>query len=394
MRFLPALCGSLLVPLTYSLMLELKYKQETAAIAAFLILTDNALLTQSRFILMESMLLCFSLFGLLCVMKFCKHSTSLSSVGWWLWLTLGSVSLTLALCVKYAGLYSWYLAGYIIWSDYWRRILGNRYMSDSLALGHAIARGLVVSVVAVAVYLAVFYAHFNVLYKAGPHDNAMTSAFQASLEGGLASITKGQPLEIGHGSQVTLRYTSGKPCWLHSHQHMYPIRYTDKRGSSHQQQVTCYTFKDVNNWWIVKHPEKNSITVDSPPTPVRHGDVIQLIHGMSVRALNSHDVGAPMSPQHQEVSCYVDHNISMPAQNLWRVDILNKDSVGDVWHAIRSIVRLVHVNSSTALKFSGHHLPAWGFHQYEVVTGKDINHESVHWNVEEHRYTKRKSLYY
>jgi Dolichyl-phosphate-mannose--protein O-mannosyl transferase len=50
----------------------------------------------------------------------------------------------------------------------------------------------------------------------------------------------------------------------------------------------------------------------------------------------------------------------------------------------------VHVNSSWALKFSGKHLPDWGFHQYEVVTAKEINHESVQWNVEEHRYTKRK----
>ena len=33
----------------------------------------------------------------------------------------------------------------------------------------------------------------------------------------------------------------------------------------------------------------------------------------------SHDVSGPVSPQHQEVTCYVDYNISFPAQNLWRV---------------------------------------------------------------------------
>lgn len=34
---------------------------------------------------------------------------------------------------------------------------------------------------------------------------------------------------------------------------------------------------------------------------------------------SSHDVAAPMSPHAQEVSGYIDFNISMPAQNLWRV---------------------------------------------------------------------------
>ena len=64
---------------------------------------------------------------------------------------------------------------------------------------------------------------------------------------------------------------------------------------------------------------RNVLVVDDPIRPVKDGEVIQLIHGMSSRALNSHDVAAPMSPQHQEVTCYVDYNVSQPVQNLWRV---------------------------------------------------------------------------
>jgi hypothetical protein len=44
----------------------------------------------------------------------------------------------------------------------------------------------------------------------------------------------------------------------------------------------------------------------------------------------------------QEVSCYIDYNVSMPAQNLWRVEIINKDQVGDVWHTIESLVCILH----------------------------------------------------
>lgn len=119
------------------------------------------------------------------------------------------------------------------------------------------------------------------------------------FKGGLASITKGQPLEVSHGSQITLRHTYGRTCWLHSHSHVYPLRYPDKRGSSHQQQVTCYSFKDVNNWWIVKRPDRNDLMVSHPVDVIRHGDIIQLVHGITSRALNSHDVAAPMSPQNQ-----------------------------------------------------------------------------------------------
>lgn len=81
------------------------------------------------------------------------------------------------------------------------------------------------------------------------------------------------------------RHSHGRACWLHSHAHVYPIRYSDKRGSSHQQQVSCYSFKDVNNWWIVKRPDKNDLVVEQPFDAIKHGDVVQLLHGNLVKPL-------------------------------------------------------------------------------------------------------------
>lgn len=388
LRIVPALCGSLLVPTVYLTLLELGLAQWTSLLAALLVLFDNALLTQSRFALMESILLLFSVLAILCLLKFRKLPQNRAfSVKWWTWLTLTGIFFTCGTCVKYVGFFSSCLACIIICRDYWY-MLADKSLTKKPLLLHFLARILTLVIIPVAIYISTFYVHLTLLNKAGPHDNVMTSAFQASLEGGLASITKGQPLEVAHGSQITLRHTFGRTCWLHSHPHVYPIRYSDQRGSSHQQQITCYSFKDINNWWIVKRPNKNDLVVSEPIDKIRHGDIIQIVHGMTSRALNSHDVAAPMTPQNQEVSCYIDYNVSMPAQNLWKVHIINRENEGDVWHTIQSRVRLIHVNSTQALKFSGRQLPDWGFHQHEVVTDRVINQDDTVWNVEEHRYTK------
>ena len=37
------------------------------------------------------------------------------------------------------------------------------------------------------------------------------------------------------------------------------------------------------------------------------------------------------------MSCYIDYNISMAAENLWRVDIINRETAGEVWHTVNTI---------------------------------------------------------
>ena len=56
--------------------------------------------------------------------------------------------------------------------------------------------------------------------------------------------------------------------------------------------------------------------------------------------------------------------------------------------------RLVHVNSTTALKYSGRQLPEWGFKQHEIVTDKILEQEDTIWNVEEHRYSRSEFIGY
>uniref|UniRef100_A0A8C9EIN6 dolichyl-phosphate-mannose--protein mannosyltransferase n=1 Tax=Pavo cristatus TaxID=9049 RepID=A0A8C9EIN6_PAVCR len=369
LRFLPALAGALCIPLAYQILVELHFSHCAALGAALLILLENSLITQSRFMLLESILIFFILLAVLSYLKFYNLQRHSSFSGrWCFWLLLTGVACSCAVGVKYMGLFTYMLLLAIAGLHFWH-MLGDRTLSNVGAqlLGNmGLTRGLALLVIPVAMYLSFFYVHLALLYRSGPHDQIMTSAFQASLEGGLARITQGQPLEVAYGSQITLRNVLGKPmqCWLHSHTNTYPIRYENGRGSSHQQQVTCYPFKDVNNWWIVKDPGMQQLVVSNPPRPVRHGHIVQLVHGITTRYLNTHDVAAPLSPHSQEVSCYIDYNISMPAQNLWRVVKHN------ILHLklFISACYLSHCSNSESLLFTF-------FFQWKILTLKNEDTE-------------------
>lgn len=50
-----------------------------------------------------------------------------------------------------------------------------------------------------------------------------------------------------------------------------------------------------------------------------------------------------------EVSGYIDHNVSMDSQLGWRLEIINPDE-SNLWKAIDSQIRLIHVNTSASMK--------------------------------------------
>lgn len=258
LRIVPAICGSLVVPILYHMTLNLRLSHPSSLLASLFYLLENTFLTQSRFILMDMIQIFFSMTGLLFLTRARnqrifmneirdeiriqsltinqKNVTNWQSITWLINLLLASLFLSLGVCVKFTGIYTLILGVVLVLYDFWWII-----PDQSIKMMKLVAEGAIYIfafiVLPIIIYLSVFYVHLSWLTKAGPHDNVLTSAFQASLEGGLASITKGQPLEIVHGSQVTLRHTHGRTCWLHSHPQVYPVKYSDSRGSSHQQQV-------------------------------------------------------------------------------------------------------------------------------------------------------------
>ncbi|RDD43436.1 Protein O-mannosyl-transferase 1 [Trichoplax sp. H2] len=372
------------IPLIYSIMQQLGHSRSTASVACILVIFDNALLTQSRFMLLEPILLFFILASLYCylllraeshsryhyiLIYLLKYSSGFSPQS-------GFGIFFLLVCA-----YVEHLAAYDLWLLIADRNIKTRKLWSYC--GFCFAAFIVVPAI---LYAFQFYIHFKMAPRSGPQDQLMSSKFQASLKGGLASVVINQPKEIVYGSKLTLRqiYTN-HPCWLHSHEHIYPIKYPDGRGSSGQQQVTCYTYKDPNNWWIIKDPKSTNQTVETPHRAVKDGDIIQLVHVKTNRTLNSHNVASPVTPTHQEVACFVHYNkTNLVKQDLWQLKIENPNANG-TWTQLNSRIRFIHLATKQALTTSGKQLPNWGFYQLEVVTDRNLKLDSSLWNVEEHK---------
>lgn len=179
LRFVSCLFGSLIVPTTYHVVVELGFSHYTATLASIFVTLENSLLTQSRFILMDSILLFMINFGLFAIIKFRKKKTF--SLSWFSWLFVSTTFLTFGLCVKFIGLLSLFIALFIVSYDFWY-ILPNKAIKTSKLWLQSFVYFVSFIIWPMLIYSTIFYIHLSTLTKAGPHDNVMTSAFQASLD--------------------------------------------------------------------------------------------------------------------------------------------------------------------------------------------------------------------
>jgi dolichyl-phosphate-mannose-protein mannosyltransferase len=101
LRFLPAFFGSLLIPLVYLLTREISFSRRVAFLASFLLLFENALIVQSRFILLDIILIFFILLSLYLFLLTKKFSSF--SFKWYLFHFLTALSLGIVISIKWIG---------------------------------------------------------------------------------------------------------------------------------------------------------------------------------------------------------------------------------------------------------------------------------------------------
>ncbi len=166
LRLLPTLAGVLLPLIIFFLVLRLGLSRFAAFSAAMLVVFENAILAQSRFILLDSFLLLFGFSALLAYFKYAQENKIL-------YLFLSGVFAVLSLSVKWTG--ATFLALIIILEiiKIVRERSWSRALKDLIAL----------ILLPLAIYFSIFAIHLGLLTKSGPGDAFMTPAFQKTLAG-------------------------------------------------------------------------------------------------------------------------------------------------------------------------------------------------------------------
>ncbi|PHH53708.1 Dolichyl-phosphate-mannose--protein mannosyltransferase 2 [Ceratocystis fimbriata CBS 114723] len=378
MRAFNAAFGIVCVPMAYWTARELHFKRPTVWLISLMVLCENSYTTISRFILLDSMLLCGTVATVLCWAKFHNQRHRSFEPKWFLWLFLTGVSIGCVCSVKLVGLFVTTMVGLYTVEDLWNKF-GNHRMPAHVLGAHLSARIIGLIIVPFLIYLLSFALHFAILSNSGPGDAQMSSLFQANLKG--TSVGKGSPLELAYGSRVTIKNMGYGGGLLHSHIQTYP-------EGSKQQQVTCYHHKDTNNDWLI-YPNRGEVeySEDDEPRFISDKSVIRLIHAQTGRNLHSHDIAAPITKGDKEVSSYGNITVG-DAKDHWQIEVVSDVASRDrsKVRTLTTAFRLRHPIMGCYLRAGTVNLPQWGFKQIEVTCTKTNSPKDTytHWNVEAH----------
>lgn len=177
LRFLPSLAGALLPLVFYGIAREFGLKNRTAFLIGLAVILDNALLAQSRFVLIDSLLLLFGFASLWAYLVWRRRRK-------WQWIVGAAALAGMAVSVKWTA--AIFLALPII-IEVLRWVRWQRFVKV-LAVYFAIP---------VLLYLSFFVIHVSLLTKTGDGDVFMTPAFQSGLRGNqYASTNEYRPLNL------------------------------------------------------------------------------------------------------------------------------------------------------------------------------------------------------
>jgi dolichyl-phosphate-mannose-protein mannosyltransferase len=183
MRLVAGLFGVYVIPISYCTVRQFKCQPITAILVSLLVTFENALVTQSRLILLDAPLVFFTASSVFAWSGLCnEQATRPFTKRWWTWLFLTGASLGAVLSVKWVGLFTIATIGVSTIVQLWDLLADLRLSLKSL-FRHFVARAIALIVVPALFYLATFRIHFWILTNSGDGDGFMSSEFQHTLRG-------------------------------------------------------------------------------------------------------------------------------------------------------------------------------------------------------------------
>ncbi|KAI5953661.1 PMT4 [Candida jiufengensis] len=384
-RSLSAIQGTAIVPIMFMTMKTLGFQVPACLLASVIVCFDNAQVVDSRLILLDATLI---LSVALTMFSYCKFSTFRKqpfTQNWWTWLLATGVSLSCVISTKYVGVFTFFTIGLAVVHELWILLDYQKGLTLQDFSKHFLARLWALIVVPFIIYLFWFYLHFAILIKSGPGDAFMSSEFQETLlESPLAQNSK----QVQYYDQITIQHKD-TGSFLHSHDHVYPLRYEDGRISSNQQQVTCVDVdnaeQDPNNQWeIVPIKAEDD---GKRGKEVNTNDIVRFKHVGTGGYLLTHDVASPLKPTNEEFTVVFDEKIeSRYNETLFRLRLSvpgsspKKQNQKKKVKTLATDLKILHMDTVVAMwTHDDELLPEWAFGQQEVSGNKKIQDKDNVW---------------
>lgn len=379
MRSFLAFSGAFTVVLAYLILRSSLCRPILALFGAFLVLVENSLATQSRFILLDAPLVFFTA---LTVFFFKQLELAPPFTRKWVRSLLGlGIALGLTVLTKLSGLFTFAWVG--VWTLYeiWL-LFGDLDVSYKQISAHILSKVTALIFVPLTIYCGVFSLHFMLL----PYNGTGTGCVSPQFQAGFADLDKlkDTAVDVSYGSTITLRHHR-LDTYLHLHKYKY------KTGTQ-QQQVTMYGFAgDGNSQWVIETAGTNFAgKFDTRFRPIKNGDTVKLWHKYTNHYLRASDVRPPNSEHDysNEVSCDGNRTNTEDINFEWKVKIIGKKphSENDLplrkLRATETVFQLVHKGTNCILMGQNVHLPQWAFHQNQVLCVNDPTIKNTLWYIE------------
>ncbi|KAF9960564.1 hypothetical protein BGZ65_012148 [Modicella reniformis] len=293
MRMFAVACGVGLIPISYLTIKKSGHSTHAAIICAIFVTFENALVTQSRFILLDAPMMLFMGYTMLAWINFYNYRNRPFTRGWWFWLIQTGLSLFLSISVKWVGFFTITTVGVCV-LKYLQESRTQLYISTRDFSKQFVALFICLLVLPGVLYLGLHALDFKLLPLSGSGNAWVSPQFQMTLKGHDVMPVMA---DIAWDSKVHIRHANTNGGWVHT----MPGEHT-REGSKDQaiqlvewdDDLTCWQIHPVDLKLRQKYNQHKQALKTKPhlqfDSYVYDGDQIRLRHCYSKVALATNNM--------------------------------------------------------------------------------------------------------